>query len=286
MTALEERAGTLDGAAARFDAAVEQVEALDEPARRAALELKDAVERFHHAALVAIVKALRADPRGKEILFELVDDPSVFAVLALQGIVRPPLAAQAETALAAVRPYLASHGGDVELVEVAGAVARVRLKGSCNGCSMSAVTLQESVEAALVGGVDGVESVEVVEDQPTAAFIPLGSIGRKDGHLTGEGWVPGPPAADVPAEGMVRFDVGEDSFVVTNVANRLAAFRNECAHQGMSLDGGLVDDGMLVCPWHGFRYDAATGECLSAPGAQLQQVPLRVEGGVVHVRAG
>jgi Fe-S cluster biogenesis protein NfuA/nitrite reductase/ring-hydroxylating ferredoxin subunit len=280
--AVEERTDApFDEFARQVDDAVSAVEQLEPAARAAALELKAAIEAFHRPALVQIVRRLRADPRGKELLFELADDPSVRAVLALQGIIRPPVEARVATALEGVRPYLQSHGGDVEVVAVTDGVVRVRLHGACNGCSMSAVTLREGVEGALVGIVDGVTAVEVVEDEPTPAFIPLGSITRRGGA----GWVEGPPAGTVPPGGMVRFDVGDDSFVITNVENRLAVFRNECVHQGMTLDGGWIDDGVLVCPWHGFRYDASSGECLSAPGAQLPQVPLRIDDGRVWIRA-
>lgn len=281
--------GPLEEAARRVDDAVAAVEALDEEARGVASELKDAIEAVHRPALVQIVRTLRADPRGKELLFELVDDPAVLAVLSLHGIIRPPLTTRVEAALDRVRPYLRSHGGEVELVDVADAVARVRLHGACNGCSMSAVTLRETVEEALVTGVEEVQGVEVVDDQPTAAFIPLGSVGRRGGTVRDadeHGWVAGPAAADVAEGQMVRMDAGDDSFVVTNVGNRLAVFRNECAHQGRTIDGGMIDDGVLVCPWHGFRFDATSGECLSAPGAQLPQVPMRVDGGRVFVRAG
>ncbi|MHB8294716.1 MAG: hypothetical protein ACYDH5_08865 [Acidimicrobiales bacterium] len=80
----EELARAVDDARAAFDT-------LDVPARDAGLALQSAVERFHRPALVAFVRALRADQRGKELLFELLDDPVVRAVLALQGIIRPPV---------------------------------------------------------------------------------------------------------------------------------------------------------------------------------------------------
>jgi nitrite reductase/ring-hydroxylating ferredoxin subunit len=84
---------------------------------------------------------------------------------------------------------------------------------------------------------------------------------------------------------MLRVDLDGQSFIVTNVDQRLAVFRNECVHQGMTLDGGMIDDGVLVCPWHGFRYEASSGECISAPGAQLPQVPMRIEDGRLTIRA-
>jgi nitrite reductase/ring-hydroxylating ferredoxin subunit len=40
----------------------------------------------------------------------------------------------------------------------------------------------------------------------------------------------------------------------------------------------------ITCPWHGFRFDCLSGECLTAPQAQLEQVPVRVDGGQVMVR--
>jgi nitrite reductase/ring-hydroxylating ferredoxin subunit len=42
--------------------------------------------------------------------------------------------------------------------------------------------------------------------------------------------------------------------------------------------------GTITCPWHGFRFDADTGECLSAPQCQLEPFPVRVTDGVVWVK--
>lgn len=273
--------------AAAVDASAARVADLDPDARAAALALQSAIEAFHRPALVHIVRTLRDDPRGKELLFELVDDPNVRAIFTLHGIIKPDLMTRANLALDGVRPYLQSHGGDVELVRIENGRAAVRLHGSCNGCSMSAVTLREGVEEALVNGVAEIDGIEVLDDEPTTAFIPLSSIGRK---ATAEaGWVQGPATSDVAPGSMLRFDVDTDgavdSFVVTNIDNTFAVFRNACVHQGMTLDGGMIDAGTIVCPWHGFTFDARTGECISAPGAQLSQVPTRLESGHVWVRA-
>lgn len=286
---------TFEELALSVDRAAEQVAALEGDARERALELQRAIEAFHKPALVHIVRTLRDDPRGKELLFELVDDPNVHAVFALHGIVRADPMTRGERALATVRPYLQSHGGDVELVRIEGDTAFVRLHGSCSGCSMSAVTLREGVEEALVRMVDEVERIEVLEDQPTAAFIPLSAIGRKPGTAD-TGWVRALPVEQVAPGTMVRFDVElapatsddpahVDSFVATNVDSRIAVFRNECVHQGLSLDGGSMIDGVITCPWHGFRFDASSGECISAPNAQLSQIPTRIDDGHVWVRA-
>lgn len=279
-----EELSELEVLASAVDKAQSGVDELDDEAKEAALELKKALEDFHKPALVQIVRTLKDDPRGKELLFGLVDEPMVRAVLGLHGIIRADPMTRANAALDSVRPYLQSHGGDVELVRIEDRVAYVRMQGSCNGCSMSAVTLRDGVEEALVGGIEEIDSVEALEDEPTAAFIPLDSIGRKPQKKTMAelGWVEGPEVSEASSDAMLRFDVTTDagdtqSFIATIADNRIAVFRNECVHQGLSLDGGMVDDGIIICPWHGFKFEASSGDCVSNPGAQLQQVPTRIE---------
>ncbi len=272
-TAFEVLAGSVDEALAR-------VSALDEESRAAALALRDAIEAFHREGLITMVKALKEDPAGRELLFALVDDPHVRSLFTLHGIIKADPATRALAALEAVRPYLQSHGGDVELVRIENGTGYVRLHGACSGCSMSAVTLTEMVAEALVEGVEEISDVEVLEDEPTAAFIPLEGLGRKE-----SGWVRGPDVAELTGDRPHRWEVDGECYILVNHSGRVAAFRNECVHQGKSLDGGLLEDGVLTCPWHGFTFDVSSGECLSAPGAQLEQVPLRIDDARVWVRA-
>jgi len=48
-----------------------------------------------------------------------------------------------------VRPFLQADGGDIQLLEVEGRSARVRLTGMCVGCPSAHMTLHLGVEAAL-----------------------------------------------------------------------------------------------------------------------------------------
>ena len=63
-------------------------------------------------------------------------------------------------ALEGVRPYLGSHGGDVELLGVEDGVARVRMQGSCEGCPASAMTLKLAIEDAVLKAAPDVDRVE------------------------------------------------------------------------------------------------------------------------------
>jgi Fe-S cluster biogenesis protein NfuA len=62
-----------------------------------------------------------------------------------------------------VRPQLQADGGDIELVDVKNDTAKVKLKGACNGCPMSAMTLQWGVINCIKKRVPEIKNVEVVQ---------------------------------------------------------------------------------------------------------------------------
>jgi nitrite reductase/ring-hydroxylating ferredoxin subunit/Fe-S cluster biogenesis protein NfuA len=281
---------TFEELAKRVDDAVAALAGLDPEARAVAEELKAAVEAIHRAGLVTMVRRMRADDAARAALFELVDDPTVHLLLSLHGIVRPDPVTHANQVLASVRPQLHSHGGDVSLARVEDGTAFVRLEGACNGCSMSSVTLRNLVEEALVAGVPSISAVEVLAGEPTPTLIPLEAL-RIGRDPASEGWVKVGPAADLPVDDLSAVTLttatGEATeVIVVNAGQRLSAYRNECAHEALPLNNAVLDlsNNTLTCPWHGFCYDATSGECLSAPGAQLEQLPLRVDEDDVWVR--
>jgi Fe/S biogenesis protein NfuA len=63
-----------------------------------------------------------------------------------------------------INPAIAMHGGMAQLVGVEGDTAYVRLGGGCQGCGMAGVTLDQGIEAAIVGAVPEVQKVVDVTD--------------------------------------------------------------------------------------------------------------------------
>lgn len=74
----------------------------------------------------------------------------------------PPtsLRLRVEQVLERLRPAINADGGDIELVEVDGSIARVKMLGACGGCPMSMMTLKAGIEAAVVEAVPEITSVE------------------------------------------------------------------------------------------------------------------------------
>lgn len=70
-----------------------------------------------------------------------------------------------EEALASVRPFLKMDGGDVEFVDISDdKTVTLRLLGSCNGCSMSHMTMKAGIEEAIKKLLPDVRSVVAVND--------------------------------------------------------------------------------------------------------------------------
>ena len=75
-------------------------------------------------------------------------------------------------ALEEVRPYLESHGGDVELLAVEDGVVRLRMQGSCSGCPSSAMTLKLAIEDAIRKHAPEVEQIEAEDADACAGGGP------------------------------------------------------------------------------------------------------------------
>lgn len=69
---------------------------------------------------------------------------------------------QVSQAIDQIRPALQADGGDIELVDVEGNVAKVRLVGACAGCPMSQLTLAMQVERIIKQRVPQIERVVAV----------------------------------------------------------------------------------------------------------------------------
>ena len=102
---------------------------------------------------------------GHRLLHEMLDDELLSSLLVLHDLHPEDTSARVTRALESVRPYLGSHAGGVELLgvveEAGGAVVRLRLQGSCDGCPSSAVTVKTAIEKAIEEACPEVVRVEV-----------------------------------------------------------------------------------------------------------------------------
>jgi Fe-S cluster biogenesis protein NfuA len=157
------------------------------PAAQARLmEIVQTLLEFHATGLRKILQAIESAPGAKgQIINALCRDTVVCNLLILHELHPLDFETRVRTALDKVRPYLASHGGHVELLSVSrdGAV-RLRLEGSCHGCPSSRVTLQSLIEEELYAAAPEIASLDVeglIESAPArpGGFVPLGEMSVK-----------------------------------------------------------------------------------------------------------
>jgi Fe-S cluster biogenesis protein NfuA len=165
----------------RIESLVEGIQTAADPALRGrAVELVELLMELHGAGLERLLTILAdtGEP-GLAQIDQLAADPLVASLMLLYGLHPDDLETRVGRALEKVRPYLKSHGGNVQLLAIEENSLRLRLEGSCHGCPSSAMTLKLAIEEALHEfAPDATEIIVegVVPERSPAAFMPLGKI--------------------------------------------------------------------------------------------------------------
>ncbi|PZP63565.1 MAG: hypothetical protein DI596_02720 [Azospira oryzae] len=276
----------------RLVQAITRLEAIiadwDEGQRLTVQALKSAIEDLHKEALKRLIRALKGEPAALARMREAVSDQVVYGVLRFHGLVKEPLETRVQRALDEVRPFLQSHGGDVELVAVKPPdTVEIRLIGSCQGCPASNQTLTEGVERAIRVHCPEILHIQQVSkgaaDTQNKGVATVHFISPFALHA-GSGWVDAARLDDIPEGGVTQCKIKGRSVLLSKRGDHVSCFDNSCAHLGMPLEMGEVRDGIITCPYHGFQYLLETGECLTAPEVQLRVHAVRVLGDRVQVR--
>jgi len=257
------------------DAARDRVRHAEKPAQELAEALQSASDAFTKRALVTLVRTLRADERGKELLVDAAKQPDVAALLTLHGLIRGGREREVLAVLEAIKPHLSRAGAGATLDRLEGDVVVLRLSG--NAAGNSAAELQQGIEKTLQEHIAWVSGIRVAPE-PTLIGGAMLTVPKP--------WVDGPTVDEVPNDRTLHVAVGDEvGVVLLRVGSEVRGFRNQCGHQGLPLDHAFVEDGELQCSWHGYRYDALTGDGVTDPGCTLQPIDVRVVDGRVQVRA-
>ena len=223
---------------------------------------------------------MEAGDEGERLAVGLADDPLVAMLMFIHDLHPVPLEDRVHQALEQVRPYMESHGGNVELLSLTDGVARLRLEGSCSDCSASAVTLELAIKQALEEAAPDLDGLEVEGVTPTRS----GAAPEMPVAPAAPSWVE-VDSLDLLIDGkMVAAEVAGTELVVANVGGTLLAYRDVCAACGSALHAGELNDGALSCPQCTRMYFLPrAGRSMDADHLQLDPVPLLRDRGSVKV---
>ncbi len=276
-----------DQLVARVQELTAHLEAVPDPGARAiAEELSAAIVQMYGAGLERIVELA-----GDDVLTAFADDPVVASLLLIHDLYPVPLDERVMEALDRVRPYMESHGGDVELLGIEDGIAKLRLQGSCKSCKASSATLELAVRQALeelAPDLNGMDVEGVVEEDPLEALpgIPLPMIvngGPAPAPAT-RAWYDVDGIGALGLDTLAAADVAGVPLVIGNVDGTLLAYRNTCVGCGGRLDAGTLVQGALTCPGCGRSFFLPqAGRSLDDERLQLDPVPLLREDEAVKV---
>lgn len=263
----------------RLQKLLAEVEALPYPgARELIQDCMESVLGFYGSGLKRILQVVSEDgPEGRKVFRDLIRDDVVKGLLLIHDLHPLNLEDRLLEALDKVRPYLKSHGGNVELISLENDVARLRLQGTCQSCASSSVTLELAIRHAIEQACPDLVHFEVegvTQDKSAASLAPRRAVTEwtvvKTAHQLEEGaWMP------------VR--IADVRLVICKVNGTLYAYRNRCPACNMPLDTGSFEGGFLSCALN-HRYDVVhAGRCAAIPSAHLDPLPLLVQENVVKV---
>jgi Fe-S cluster biogenesis protein NfuA len=165
----------------QLETLIGQVEAYeDEEARRPALDAIQALLQLHSEGLERMLVSIsKAGPIGEALIAEMAGDEIVGGLLLLHDLHPIGLEARIRQALDNLRPYLAAHGADVDLISINedGEVG-LRLHGGRQGGGSSAIMLRYAIEQALLEAAPDITSIRVegVTQPAPVASVPLSQI--------------------------------------------------------------------------------------------------------------
>jgi Fe-S cluster biogenesis protein NfuA len=224
----------------RIESLLGEIESLkDQEARTKTAEMVQVLLELYGEGLSRILDVVSRRDEG--LLEALLEDELVSHLLLLHGLHPTDLEARVLGALDEVRPYLESHGGNVQFLGIEGDVALVRLEGSCDGCPSSTMTLKLAIEEAIQKAapeLEGVQAEGLVEPPQQATIVAGPTLRRKKKQQQEQNeassWTVVEGLALSRGEILVR-EVSGEPVLFLKLGDDLFSYRDLCPGCGVSL---------------------------------------------------
>ena len=89
--------------------------------------------------------------------------------------------------------------------------------------------------------------------------------------------------SDIPPGGSKTVKIENKLIAIFDYDGTLCAIDDVCPHMGASLGGGEVEDGIVTCPWHGWRFKVCDGTWADNPKIKIPSFEVRIVGEDVQV---
>jgi Fe-S cluster biogenesis protein NfuA/nitrite reductase/ring-hydroxylating ferredoxin subunit len=273
----------------RIEELIEKIDSVADPQLRSSVvELVQSLMELHGEGLNHLLEMVAEDNSGQSIIDRLGEDELVGGILMLYGLHPVPFETRVRSALEKVRPYLKSHGGNVELMGVDDGVVHLQMQGSCHGCPSSAMTLKLAIEEAIYNAAPDVLEIQVdgVVEQTAVmpALVPLQRIRSTPVESNEGSWREVSGVTSLSQGAVTAIDVGGEAVLFCRLNGDFYAYASNCSSCGAALSSGRLEQTLLVCTACGERFDVLrAGQSLGQTNLQLQPFPLLLEGGQAKI---
>jgi nitrite reductase (NADH) small subunit/3-phenylpropionate/trans-cinnamate dioxygenase ferredoxin subunit len=89
---------------------------------------------------------------------------------------------------------------------------------------------------------------------------------------------------DIPSGEGRAFAVSGRMVAVFNEDGKYSAIDDFCPHMGASLAGGYLENGIVTCPWHAWRFGICDGRWCDNPKVKIDAFEVRIENDEIQVR--
>ncbi len=242
------------------------------------------IDAVHRTALTHMFQAIQG-LGGETFVNRLTADPAIRLLLMSYDLLAVDRRIHTEEALDAVRRHLHSHGVDVELLDVAGGEVFLKLHGLA-ASSLRIEAVRHDIEAALTDGLIGFQVLTIGDRAPATAPAELVQLGGLRG--VNKPVYHAAFAADEVGPGSMRpVKTGTETILVANVGGDFYAVADRCGESPLPLSYSALEESVLVCSWHGCRYDVRSGTRVDPQGGdKIRVYPVRVVDGVVEIAVG
>lgn len=273
----------------RLQELILQAEELRDPTARALFsECLHSLLAFYGNGLARVLQVVQECGTEAQAAYDrLVNDSIVRGLLLIHGLHPQDLPTRLQQAIERVRPYMESHGGNVELLQLENDVAKLRLQGACKTCPSSAITMELALRHAIEEFCPDLMGMEVEGASQVGTTSTSSPTSRPSTQpLSGDGahgWTVLENLPELHDSEATALELAGVPLVISRLNGNLYAYRNICPACSIPLETGHLTDNKLHCrKGHNFDIQKAGREA-GASGLHLDPFPLLVEAGVVKV---
>src|SRR5215831_2354552 len=88
----------------------------------------------------------------------------------------------------------------------------------------------------------------------------------------------------LPPDSVMEVMLGNEPYAICNVAGAVRALSGVCLHRGGPLGQGQIHEGRVVCPYHLWEFDCATGAYAYDPEMKVPVFDVKMENGDIFVQ--